>query len=399
MMYARTKSVAAILVVSCWVGAAAAQEAAKTAPANAARRPDAAARRKEMDEAFERFLKETDEKLDRRIKGLKGFFDERKANAPHFASTLLCTSAKLHTAGSLFEKLSSKWNELFAGPAEDFVIPPSPDSFTLYVRQCFRDDLLDPAKVRMAVDEAVDGFKGDVIEAEGRLLVALKLDVPDGIGWAPLNLVPELRVLGRGEAIADEAAGDAVNDLNADLAKFVVSTFVGNKLADGVTPRDASPAGRLARNLAVGVATDMALDSGVRAAGYDPQDKIASKVGAGIDQIRDLLIDGDRSLEKTTRLVATFQTQHPDAAVRLACERANEALKRVANLGVCQRLERLRNRRSWELWKEAAARLIGPEAAASPLMMFEPLDAEKSSPPEQIIRWAEQIVATGGGSR
>lgn len=399
MMYAKAKSVAAILVVSCWVSAAAAQEATKTAPANAARKPDAPARRKEMDEAFERFFKETDEKLDQRIKGLKGFFDERKANAPRFASTLLCTSAKLHTAGSLFEKLASSVNELFAGNAEDFTIPPSPDSFTLHVRQCFRDDLLDPAKVRMAVAEVVDGFKGDVIEAEGRLLVALKLDIPDGIGWAPLNLEPELRVLGRGEAVADEAAGDAVNDLNADLAKLVVSTFVGNKLADGITPRDASPAGRLARNVAVGVATDMALDSGARAAGYDPQEKIASKVGAGIDQIRDLFIDGDRTTEKVTLLVSALQTQHPDAAVRLACDRANEALKRVATLGVRQRLERLRNRRSWELWKAAAARLIGPETAASPFMMFEPFKAEECSPPEQIIRWAEQIVATCGRSR
>ena len=151
--------------------------------------PDAA--RALLNRHLEQFLQETEAMLESRLSRVKTYFDERKDGTRPFARQVLSLDAKLRMTGDVGEAIFDGIGQLFgAAPSTQ------PDSFTPYVRRCFQEKVLDPAKVREALDEAVAGYRGDVAEAEGRLLVALRADIPQdaiGLGGSSPNLAAEVR--------------------------------------------------------------------------------------------------------------------------------------------------------------------------------------------------------------
>jgi hypothetical protein len=174
---------------------------------------------------------------------------------------------------------------------------------------------------------------------------------------------------------------------------------VGSKIVDSAAPKDASSASKLIANFLVGIAVDAALDEAAKQAGYEPAKKLGATADAGIDRIRESLIDGDPAVLKLYPNLSIFRRTHPDQAVRDACKRADEAVVKAANLGLHERLRRLRNDRCRRLWVVLTGRIVGEEAARSPFLMYTPLDAAKSSPPEEIIRWADLINTAFGGTK
>ena len=183
-----------------------------------------------------------------------------------------------------------------------------------------------------------------------------------------------------------------MTDLTVGLGSYIVSNLIGDKVAQQITPKDTSNAGRFAVNVATGLAVDKALEQGIKAMGYDPERDVAARTAAGIDRIRGAIIDGDPEVVKVYPDLSTFRRMHPDQSVRDACRRADEALERAANLGLRLRLTKVRNERYRGLWTALMSHLCGPEAARSPFLMYEPLDAEKCSPAGDITRWAGEIT-------
>ena len=112
-----------------------------------------------------------------------------------------------------------------------------------------------------------------------------------------------------------------------------------------------------------------------------------------------LLIDGDPASLRFYPHLSAFRRMHPDRAVREACQRADEAVMRTGNLGLHERLKRLHNDRYRRLWAVLTAHLVDPEAAKSPFLMYGSLDADKVSPAENIIRWADSITVEYGGNK
>jgi hypothetical protein len=347
-----------------------------------------------LDAELNLYIKESEAALASRMSELRSFFEERKANTRHFAQSVLGTRGKVEAGATIVGDLLNQFATGF-GAARS-----KPRWLENYVNNTFRDEVLDPAKAKRAVDDAVTGFLGDLAGIEARLLVRLKADIGDGDLDLPGTL-RDMRGIGGGqyEAMIRDTVEIAVKDLGVSLGMFVVSNIVSDKLVEKTAPKDMSKGGRFVAGIAAGIAVDAALDKAAREAGYDPEKVLAMKVAAGIDQMSRLLIDGDPEVAKLYPNLSIFRRTHPDQAVRDACKRADEAVMRNGNPGLHERLRRLRNDRYRRLWTVLTGHLFGPEAAKSPFLMYTPLDASKCSPAEVVIRWSKSIITLYGGTR
>ena len=125
---------------------------------------------------------------------------------------------------------------------------------------------------------------------------------------------------------------------------FVAANVIGDKVADRITPKDTSKAGKMLLNLLVGIGVDQAMDQAARKAGYDPEKELTAKTSAGIDRIRSLVVEGDSdavgcyiSLFKYRERIPTLTSQ--------SVRPGHRALERSANLGLRIRLITLHNER------------------------------------------------------
>jgi hypothetical protein len=328
-----------------------------------------------LDAALDRYISESEAALTSRMADLRSFFEERKANTRQFAHSVLGTRGKIEAGATIVGDLINQFATGF-GAARS-----KPQWLENYINNTFRDEVLDPAKAKRAVDDAVSGFLGDLAGTESRLLVKLKADFGDADLDLP-RLLTGVNGIGGGqyEAMITDTVEIAVKDLGISLGMFVVSNIVSDKLVEATAPEDMSKGGKFVANILANLAVDAALDKAAKEAGYDPEKVLAAKVSAGIDQMSRLLIDGDPAVLKLYPNLSIFRRMHPDQAVRDACKRADEAVMRNGNLGLHERLRRLRNDRYRRLWTVLTGHLFGPEAAKSPFLMYAPLDAAKCSP-------------------
>lgn len=347
-----------------------------------------------LDAALDRYVSESEAALTARMAELRSFFDERKAATPGFAQSVLGMRGKVEAGATVLGDLLNQFATSFGAARSQ------PRWLDNYVNNTFRDEVLDPAKAKRAVDDAVSGFLGDLAAIEARLLVRLKADIGDADVDLP-RLLTGMNGIGgeQCEAMIRDTVDIAVKDLVVSLGMFVVSNIVSDKLVEKTAPKDMSKGGKLVASIVAGVAVDAALDKAAKEAGYDPEKALAAKVSAGIDQMSRLLIDGDPAVLKLYPTLSIFRRMHPDQAVRDACKQADEAVTLNGNPGLHERLRRLRNDRYRRLWTVLMGRLFGPEAAKSPFLMYEPLDAAKCSPAGDIIRWAHSINTVYGGNK
>jgi len=346
-----------------------------------------------LDAALDGYINESEAALDARMADLRSFFEERKGGSRRFAQSVLGIEGKLMVGGGVLSDLIDEISVAGGGARK-------PSALNKYVKDLFRKDVLDPAQAKQAVDEAVSGFLGDLAGSEARLLVKLKADLGDDQLALPRSL-PTMEGIGREhyEATIRETVNGAVTDLGVSLAMFVASNIVSDKIVDKALPKDTSKGGRFIAGILTGIAVDMAVDKAAKEAGYDPEKALAAKTAVGIDRICQSIIDGDPTVLQFYPTLKVLRRMHPDEAVREACQRADEAVKRSANLGLREQLRNLRNDRHRRLWRVLTGHLVGPEAASSPFLMYTPLDAAKTSPAADIIRWADSITTIYGGTK
>jgi hypothetical protein len=343
-----------------------------------------------LEAALESYATESEAALESRMADLRSFFEERKSGTRRFAQSMLGIEGKVMVSGLAMQELL----DAASGNSN------KPSVLRKYVGDHFRSDVLDPATIKREVDRAVSGFLGDLAGIEARLLVRLKADIGDGELSIPRSL-PNMEGVGKRQydAMIGSTIDAALADIGVSLGMFVASNYVSGKIVDKAAPKEASKGGKFLVNLIVGIAVDKLLEEAAKGAGYDPEKKLADGAADGIDRIRGAVIDGDPALARFYPTLKVLRRMHPEVAVREACEQADESVKRYANLGLHERLRGLRNDRYRRLWVVLTARIVGEEAAKSPFQMYTPLDAQKCSPPDAIIRWADSITDFYGGKR
>lgn len=346
----------------------------------------------------ERALRESESAINARIAKLDEFFAERKEGARPFAESVLSLEGKARASSALAETVLGGLNEALGGKPVT-----GPDSFTIYVRQRFRQQVLDPAKVKQAVEDAVSGYLGDAAEIEARLLVSLKADIDD----SALDLrgsLPDLRAeAAAGEqydAVVGETLDAAAMDLVVSLGMYVVSNYISDKVTDRLAPdgtrRDVKSVGNFILGMFV---VDPILGKVAEGAGYDPEGDVTAKTMAGLDRIRALVVGGDPDAVKLYTALFNYREGHPDGAVRDACRQAIEALEHSANLGLRIRLASLHNERCRRLTTALIAHIFGPEAARTPVRLLPPLDPKTVPAPKALIGWAKRVTTAYGGTR
>ena len=146
---------------------------------------------------------------------------------------MLGTDGKLQAAGGIVEGVAGEVGKLFG-----YTPDPGPDSFTLCVKRCFRQHVLDTEQLQKEIDRVVAGYAGEVRGLEGKLLVDLGAD---------LDFTASLPEIETGSAAADqshaivsEALRTAGDDFVTSVMRQTLSWMAGNALGDQLTSKDAT---------------------------------------------------------------------------------------------------------------------------------------------------------------
>ena len=193
---------------------------------------------------------------------------------------------KFRAVGGVAEGVIGAVGELF-GSKPGF----GPDSFTLYITNCFAQHVLAKEQLQREINRAVAGYAAEIRGLERRLLVELGADLDLSAAWPDIQAGRAID--GRSDLVIGQAIDAAAQDFLATIVKFTVSWVVGDAITDQFTNKDDPFLKKGAINVAVGVGVDKALDSALAGAGYDPEAALAAKVMASLDRLQYLLVEGD----------------------------------------------------------------------------------------------------------
>jgi hypothetical protein len=286
---------------------------------------------------------------------INDFFAECKKGARPFAEAVLSTDGKLQAAGSVVEGIAGEVAKLF-GHTPD----PGPDSFTLYVKRCFRQHVLDAGQLQKEINRAVAGYAGEVRGLEAKLLVDLGADLDFTASLPEIKTGSE--AVSQSDAIVSEALHTAGDDFMASIFRLTASFLVGNAVGDQLTSTDSTYLQKLGINLGAGAAVDSAIDGAAKMAGYDPESALAAKITASLDRMRKSLVEGDATAGEYYFTPLNFQDGYPGEMIGAAARKAPAVIERRAIRGLRRRLLAHHAERS-RLREEALRKLVfGPGA-------------------------------------
>lgn len=339
--------------------------------------------------------------LDARIKAVEEFFAERKRGVGAFAGEVLSGDAKMELASDLASTAADAGatlvSRLFGGGA---VGRPDADvraRFTEYVGRCFRRHVLDHRQLGDAVHAAVVGYRGDLQELEGPLLVAYGID--GGLpGFEPAPRAPVVGMVGQG---LDDAIGRAAavgsDDFGTAIFGVAGSMLAGNALGEALTPADATGLQRVGVDLAAGAAADAVIGKAIEQAGHGTAGRLAAETGAALDRIRTLVLEGEPIPTEHYRKLSDFAVNFYDAGGRKACSEALAAMDGGGRVGLRARLERLRADRARLLDQAVEKAVWGPtgkpgEPSASPQQVY-------YGKPMEMIDYARRCISCYGAKQ
>jgi hypothetical protein len=348
--------------------------------------------------AFPRLIqanRESDEAMQARLAGIVKYLVERKAGSRPFAEAVLSLKGKAIYAGGLAEQAIGAVAGLFGFE------PSGPDSFTQFVRDRYREHMLDPGQLQKVIDAAIAGYAGDVQAIENQFLVDLRVDLADEALDLKKLLPPaeaaDMRLsTERAANRAIEAAGeDFLTSIVTSAISWIASDVIGNKL----TKESDSTSKKLGVNVAAGMAVDKAIDGALKQAGYDPLAKVAGEAATSLETVGGELIDGDVILAEDFPRMLLLSIGHPSEKVRAACLEAVEAMARSPYLGLRQRiylqqLERAR-RRALALYSQ----IFGPDAEVPDALIHPPIALDDVPDDEELIRYAADLKSLYGGTK
>jgi len=339
--------------------------------------------------------RESGEALQKRLQSIKEYLDKRKEGTRPFAEAVLSVKGKMLYTASVAEQAAGVMASLFGSKSS------GPDSFKQYVRDCFREHVLDPRQLQKMVDAALEGYAGDIQAAENQLLVDLRVDLAD----ESLDLQKLLPPSEREELhhscnwAADQAIDAAGKDFVAMIVSGAVSWVASDALGNKLTRPGDSTGRKLGVNAVAGMAVDKAIDVAMNQAGYDPLDKVVAEISTELDVIGRRLIEGDKTLAAWFPTMLFLSVGHPDEAVRNACQEAIDAMERSQYAGLAQRISAEQYRRSRRRTLELYHYLFGPDAKLPDELAHPPVPFGDVPDDAKILDDAAWIKAAFGGAQ
>lgn len=339
--------------------------------------------------------RESIEACQKRLLSIKAYLGERKQGTGPFAEAVLSVKGKMIYTAGMAEQAAGAVAGLFGSK------PSGPDSFTQYVRDCFRQHVLDAHQLQKVIDAALEGYAGDVQAVENQMLVDLRVDLADE-SLDLKKLLPASQAAGLEHSCnwaADQAIDAAGKDFVAMIVSGAVSWVVSDALGDKLTHPTDSGARKFTANAAAGLAVDKAIDVAMTQAGYDPLGKVAAEVAAQLDAINDRLLDGEEAPAQWFPTMLFLSINHPSETVRTACLEAVDAMERSPCLGMGHRIVRQQIGRSRRRALAVYHHIFGqdaelPEAMARPSVPVNDLPDDA-----QIVRDAASLKAAYGGAQ
>lgn len=213
--------------------------------------------------------------IDSTLRSLLTFFDEAKGHASAFADDVLGWYSKY---------------KLVRGQHEQFLA------------ETFRSHFFGPDELKQAMTAAVESYVAELEAIDNRMLVDIRLDVADlpagaSLGGMPMpDLQEKYRsVCGR---IAGITAADAAVDVGRAAADMIVSSVITMMAARMGTSAVVLGAGAASSwwtfgiGLVIGVIVDQII-AAIWNWTYDPHGKLVSMMETKIDEVRNLVLDGD----------------------------------------------------------------------------------------------------------
>jgi hypothetical protein len=279
------------------------------------------------------------------IAKLDAFFAERKKGAEALADEMLGLGTKLEYSLTLADRgvrnAASAIKKLCQGDNGELDIPPPPGSvdepYLETARQMFRKRIFDDDQLTRAAEAGIAGYLGSLKAIESRLLVDIKADVEsvDRVMYtAPLGT---FSILATTRPADDGACPDmlaiARGDLGVMAVQEAVGWYAGNKFSDSITSGMEPGFKKTLINGYAGYKFSGALNDVVRNAGYSPESKIAGRVRKAVDEIRNMLIEGDPEAIRRFQLLRKWSSCHPDRLVREKCDKAMKTIQDRGYLG------------------------------------------------------------------
>lgn len=294
-----------------------------------------------------------------KLNDLDGFFRARRAGVPAFAADVL--------------SLSGKWRYVKSKmPTAD------DDAHLKYLNERFEQYVFPTAELRQSLESVVGGYLSRLAGLESQLLVDVRADLSDSafaVPGAPQLVPSEAAWRADFARMIDSVAADVARDVGVG-ASLTTASLVGGEVAAQIAVRVATAvatrlgvsAGVLSAGaasswatfgigLVAAVVVDYALEKAVKAAGYDPVERIAARVNAILDQVQSMLVNGDPDAVATYAKLSTLARDDPDATVRDECRRAAAAIEQGGGLGLRRELLDLHRLRA-AVRREALRRLI-----------------------------------------
>lgn len=229
--------------------------------------------------------------IDPSLRSLGAFFDEAKGHAEAFADDVLGWYSKY---------------KLIRGQHEEFLA------------ETFRIRFFGPEELKQAMTHAVEAYVADLEAIDNRMLVDIRMDVADlpaGVTIAAMP-VPDLQeryrsVCGR---IAGITGADTAVDVGRAAADMIVTSVVAMMATRMGTSAVVLGAGAASSwwtfgaGLVIGVIVDQII-AAVWSWTYDPHGKLIAMMEAKIDEVRDLVLDGDAGQPGLREALRTFADQ------------------------------------------------------------------------------------------
>lgn len=342
--------------------------------------------------------------IDGQLAPIDAVFADAKKGVRPFVDAVFDLEGRLNYGGQLLEEgagfaarfINDVSVEVFGGEKVFDYTGPSGDRFADYVREQFDKRVLDPATLRRAAASAVAGYGGELEAIEGKLLVDLRADLPDG-QVDTTDLLPKLKLdapeLVSLEGTMGEIMAAAGTDFGVAVAKIIVGEILGDLVAGQITDAKDTSGQKLAISASVGMLTGKLLDFGMESAGYTPQQKLAARVDLALDRMRSLLIEGDASAVKNYLTLGRYRDAHPDPSVRDACRRATELMEQRCHLGLRRSLESLERKRAEQRRTALYRHITGESTPPLPA-----LGGEDRMTPDQITDLARQCASYYGAN-
>lgn len=213
--------------------------------------------------------------IDPSLRALGAFFDEAKGHTDAFAEDVLGWYSKY---------------KLIRGQHEEFLA------------ETFREHFFGPDELKHAMTNAVQAYVADLDAVDNRMLVDIRMDVADLPAGATLMAMPIPDLQDRYRAICGRIAGitgaDTAVDVGRAAADMIVTSVVTMMAARMGTSAAVLGAGAASSwwtfgiGLVIGVIVDQII-AAVWNWTYDPHGKLVNMMNAKIDEVRNLVLDGD----------------------------------------------------------------------------------------------------------